>query len=155
MTHNQLKKLDKDALLAGFSPMRYVYFGRTEGTNKHEGVVSVGYTISDDGSTLRILPAFCSKDDPFSKKRTQDVIFGRLVKNKFADIKTPNDESFIGMKYEEIIGVIKDIVNDEYHAQVDPANNNFANVGEFVKANNYKIFPAFAGVSLPWWFDGI
>ena len=74
MTPAQLKKaakegkIDDESHLKGFTPVRYVYFGRKEGTNVHDGVVSVGYTISDDGQLLRIAIAFCSPEDIFSKK---------------------------------------------------------------------------------------
>ena len=162
MTPAQMEKAVKEGKingedhLKGFSPVRYVYFGRKEGTNVHNGVVSVGYTISNDGKLLRIAVAFCSPEDIFSKKKTQAIIHGRIAWSKTEDIEA-EDKLFSDMRYEEIIEIIKFSVNSAFNSVVTDFNGQqtFDNIGQYVKANLFNDYPSFAEVNFPWWFKGI
>lgn len=162
MTPAQLKKavkegkIDDESHLKGFTPVRYVYFGRKEGTNVHDGVVSVGYTISDDGKLLRIAIAFCSPEDIFSKKKTQAIIHGRIAWSKTEDIEA-EDKLFSDMRYEEIIEIIKFNVNGTFNSVVMDINGEqtYTTIGEYVKAHLFADYPSFAEVNFPWWFKGI
>lgn len=149
-------KLGNEDYLAGFSPVRYVYFGRKEGTNTHNGVVSVGYTISDNGKVLKIAAAFCSPEDIFSKKKTQVIIHGRIAWGKTEDIEA-TDKLFSEMRYEEIIDIIKFNVNSAFNSVVMDINGQkaYTTIGEYVKANLFTNYPSFAEVNFPWWFKGI
>lgn len=157
MTPSQMKKAVSAGKIAedglkGFSPVRYAYFGRTKGTNIHEGVTCVGYTISDDEKILKVAIAFCSPGDIFNKEKSHAAIHGRIAWGKTEDIEAPEGVSFIGMRYEEIVNVIKAQVDFVY---ADVITKGFDDVKSFVKAHNYKTFPSFAEVNLPWWFKGI
>lgn len=158
MTPAQVAKSVKEGneeYLKGFSPVRYVYFGRTEGTNVHKGVVCVGYTINDEGTILKIAIAFCSPEDIFSKKKTQAIIHGRISWGKTEDIEA-TDRLFNEMRYEEIIEIIKGVINSDFHDVVSNINGqNFGTIGSYVKALKHMHYPSFAEVNFPWWFKGI
>lgn len=155
MTPAQLAKAVKNGKLAdvdplaGFSTVRYAYFGRKKGTNSHNGVTAVGYTISADGKTLRIAVAYCSPDDIFSKKKTQAAIHGRIAWGKTEDI----EGDFKEMRYEEIVNIIKKHLNDAYYNTIGSIGCTSAK--EYAKATLFKAFPSFAEVNFPWWFKGI
>lgn len=164
MNQEALKTVVKtatDKYLAGFSAVRYVYFGRTEGTNVHNGVTSVGYTISDDGRTMKVAVAFCSPEDIFSKKKTQAIIHGRISWGKTEDIEITDEDvaagaiSFKEARYEDIINIIRTMITESYEDTFAPENGGFASIFEFVKANKFNAFPSFAEVNFPWWFKGI
>jgi hypothetical protein len=125
--------------------MRYIYFNRNKKVANHDGIICVGYEYSENNTELNLAVTFCAPGDVFNKKtKVHDKLPGRLAKNKCLKIVgiKPN------MKYEEVTALVKSILNKAIP-------KGYTNVKDYVKAHNYKKYPEFAGVRLPFWFKGV
>jgi hypothetical protein len=88
---------------------------------------------------------FCSPQDRFSKKKAHAIIEGRMTKDNFITVHTDNSKK---LKYEEITGLAKDILNNAMPHGVP-------NVRAYVDSVEHKSTPEVGNVKLPWWFTGV
>jgi len=121
--------------------MRYIYFNRDKHIAEHEGIVCVGYEFDKTTKAMNVAVTFCAPGDQFNKtKKVHESLPGRMAKGKFASFTEVAPDS----TYENIANIVKQAINDAFPEGYD-------NIKKFVQDNNYKIYPEFAGVRLPFW----
>ena len=147
------QELNEDDLRSFNEDIKYVYFGRRKASNKHDGVVCVGYKIDKSGTVLRLAAAFCSPEDIFEKSESRKRVNVRINAGAFEDLVkdvaeiSEDNPLFSDMKYEEIISLSVAALN----SAIPPFWR--ANYKTFL--NNAKPYPKFARIPLPWWLSNV
>lgn len=146
-------KIEEENLRVFENDIKFVYFGRTAGTNEHKGVVCVGYKTDKTGTVLRMAVAFCSPSDIFEKQESRRRVVLRMNGGAFEElVKDPNEISednplFSAMRYEEVVALISTAFNS---AVPDKWSSNYRDY-----LNGKQVYPTFAKIKIPWWIGNV
>lgn len=64
------------------NPLKVYFVGKRDG-EKHDGVMTVATEVQEDGKTLRLGFAFCSKEDRFERKEGRRLAIESLRADRF------------------------------------------------------------------------